>query len=91
MTLATTAVSPVYTYFTVRAESVLAATFFHGSFNGLGVISLVYLTGAGNLLVSPVGVAGVGAALLMLGGCLIHDRFVADESITTGNSLSDWV
>lgn len=91
MTLATTAVSPVYTYFTVRAESVLAATFFHGSFNGLGVISLVYLTGAGNLLVSPVGVAGVGAALLMLGGCLVHDRFVADESITTGNSLSVWV
>lgn len=90
MTLATVAVSPVYTYLTVRAESVLAATFFHGSFNGLGALSLVYLTGAGNLLLSPVGVAGVGAALLVLALCLAHDRLVADESITTGDPLSPW-
>lgn len=90
MTVATVAVSPVYTYLTVRAESVLAAMFFHGSFNGLGAIALVYLTGAGNLLVSPVGVAGVGAALLVTALCVGHDRFVATESITTGRSLSPW-
>lgn len=90
MTLATVAVSPVYTYLTVRAESVLAATFFHGSFNGLGVLSLVYLAGADNLLLSPVGVAGVGAAFLVIALCLAHDRIVADERITTGDPLSPW-
>lgn len=90
MTLATVAVSPIYTYLTVRAESVLAAMFFHGSFNGLGALSLVYLTGAGNLLLSPVGVVGVGAALIVLALCLAHDRIVADESITTGDPLSPW-
>lgn len=91
MTLVTVVVSPVYTYLTVRAKSVLAATFFHGSFNGLGALSLVYLTGAGNLLLSPVGVAGVGAALIVLALCLTHDRLVAEESITTGDSLSPWI
>lgn len=90
MTVATTAVSPVYTYLTVRAESVLAATFFHGSFNGLGALSLVYLTGGGNLLLSAVGVAGVGAALIVLAICLAHDRLIADESITRGQPLSPW-
>ena len=88
MTVATVAVSPVYTYLTVRAESVLAATFFHGSFNGLGALSLVYLTGAGNLLTAPVGLAGVGAAVLLTAVCVAHDRFVAADSVTTGTPLA---
>ena len=83
-------VSPVYTYLTVRARSVLAATFLHGSFNGLGALSLVYLAGGGNLLVSPVGVAGVGAALLATAVCLAHDRYVATTPITTGGPLRPW-
>ena len=87
MTVATVAVSPVYTYLTVRAESVLAATFFHGSFNGLGALSVVYLAGAGNLLTAPVGVAGIGAALVVTSVCVAHDRIVADESVTTGEPL----
>lgn len=90
MTVATVALSPVYTYVTVRAESVLAATFFHGSFNGLGAVALVYLAGAGNLLVSPVGVAGVGAAVLLTGCCIVHDLAIADEAITTGDPLQPW-
>jgi hypothetical protein len=44
--------------------AVLAATFFHGSFNAVGSLSLVYLTGAGNLLTAAVGVAGIGAAVV---------------------------
>jgi membrane protease YdiL (CAAX protease family) len=87
MTGATIAVSPVYTYLTVRADTVLAATFFHGTFNGLGGLSLIYLTGAGNLLVAPVGAAGIGAALLATGLCVVHDRFVADDRITVGAPL----
>ena len=90
MAVATVALSPVYTYLTVRAESVLAATFFHGTFNGFGAMSLVYLTGAGNLLISPVGVAGVGAGLLATTVCVAHDRAVATEQITTGEPLSPW-
>lgn len=87
MTVATVTLSPVYTYLTVRANSVLAATFFHGSFNGMGALALVYLTGAGNLLVSPVGIAGVGAALVAIILCLIHDQFIADKAITSGDPL----
>ena len=90
MTVATVAMAPIYTYLTVRARSVLAATVLHGSFNGIGALSLVYLTGAGELLLSPVGVAGIGAALLVTGLCVVHDRTVAEDSITTGGPLSPW-
>lgn len=90
MTLATVALSPVYTYLTVRARTVLAATLLHGSYNGLGAISIIYLTGAGNLLIAPVGVAGIGGALLAILACVLHDRYVADEPITTGRALTPW-
>jgi uncharacterized protein len=90
MTAATIAMAPIYTYLTVRAQSVLAATLLHGSFNGLGALSLVYLTGAGNLVTAPVGVAGIGAALLVTALCVVHDRLIADEQITTGGALSPW-
>lgn len=90
MTAATVAMSPIYTYLTVRARSVLAATFFHGSFNGLGGLPLVYLTGAGEVAISAVGVAGIGAAILVTVCCVVHDRFVADERVTRGDPLSPW-
>lgn len=90
MTIAMVAISPVYTYLTIRAQTVLAATFFHGTFNGLGALSLVYLTGAGNLLLSAVGVAGIGAAVLFTATCIVHDKHVATDSITTGEPLSPW-
>jgi len=47
MTGWTVAASPLFTYLTVRAKSVLAATLLHGSFNAVASLSLVYLTGAG--------------------------------------------
>jgi uncharacterized protein len=90
MTAVTIAMAPVYTYLTVRAQSVLAATFFHGSFNGLEALSLVYLTGAGNLVTTPVGIAGIGAALLVTAVCVVHDRLIAGEQITSGGALSPW-
>ena len=90
MTAAMVAIAPVYTYLTVRAESILAPIVFHGAFNGLGAMSLVYLTGASNLLIGPVGGVGIAAAVLFTLLCLVHDRFVASNSITTGASLKPW-
>lgn len=84
----TVAASPVFTYVTLRARSVLAPTLLHGTFNAVASLSLVYLTGAGNLLLAPVGVAGIGAALAGTGACVLHDRVAADRPITTGGALA---
>lgn len=90
MTLATTVIAPIYTYVTVRAQSVLAATLLHGSFNGLGALTVVYLAGMGNLVISPVGVVGIGAAGVVIILVLIHDRLIAETPITTGSTLDPW-
>jgi membrane protease YdiL (CAAX protease family) len=90
MTGWTVAASPLFTYLTVRAESVLAATLLHGSFNAVASLSLVYLTGAGTLLVGPVGVAGIGAALLATAACVVHDRYVAVDTVTSGVPVEPW-
>ena len=90
MTGWTVAASPLFTYLTVRARSVLAATLLHGSFNAVASLSLVYLTGAGNLLVGPVGIAGIGAGLLATAACVVHDRYVAGDRVTTGAPLVPW-
>ena len=83
----TVAATPVFTYLTARAESVLAPTLLHGSFNAVASLSLIYLTGGGALLVGPVGVAGIGAGLLATAACVLHDRFVAATPLTTGAPL----
>ncbi|MFD1685931.1 hypothetical protein [Halobellus litoreus] len=77
MTGWTVAASSLFTYLTVRARSVLATTLLRGSFNAVASVYLVYLTGPGNLLVGPVGIAGIGAALLAIAVCAVHDRYVA--------------
>jgi membrane protease YdiL (CAAX protease family) len=89
MTTATVALSPLYTYLSVRAQSVLAATFFHGSFF-LGVFTSVYLADGNELVISPFGVVGIAAALIGTGACVAHDRILADERITTGEPLRPW-
>jgi membrane protease YdiL (CAAX protease family) len=89
LTTATVALSPLYTYLTVRARSVLAATLFHGSFV-LGVFTSVFIADESELLVSQFGVADIGAALLGVAGCVVHDRLLADRRITTGEPLRPW-
>jgi membrane protease YdiL (CAAX protease family) len=89
MTAATVAWSPIYTYLTVRAKSVLAATFFHGSFF-LGVFTTVFLAGGSEFTISPFGVVGIVSALFGIAACVAHDRFLVDEQITTGKPLRPW-
>nr|WP_277347879.1 CPBP family intramembrane glutamic endopeptidase [Haloarcula rubripromontorii] len=84
MTVWTVAGTPVFTYLTVRAQSVLAPTLLHGSFNAVASLSLVSLTGAGALLVGPV---GVGTGLIATGACIVYDRPLAATPLTTGGSL----
>lgn len=63
MTLACLSFSPVYTYLVVRAESVLAAAFLHGVFNGSAGFVIAYAVTEGAVLsefvASPVGAAGI--------------------------------
>ena len=65
ITIACISFSPVYTYLVLKAESVLAAAFLHGVFNGsAGIVIAFAVTDSpalGELVASPVGMAGIVA------------------------------
>ncbi|AQL43119.1 hypothetical protein BV210_10505 [Halorientalis sp. IM1011] len=65
MTAACIAFSPVYTYLTVRAESVIAAALLHGVFNGSAGLVVAYAAtedvAFDQLVANPVGAAGIVA------------------------------
>jgi membrane protease YdiL (CAAX protease family) len=71
MTAATVAFAPLFTYFVVRARSVLAAGFLHGVFNAAGGVVLAYTVAPtavlGELVANPVGIAGITAFALATG------------------------
>jgi len=90
MTLATIVISPIYTYVTVKAKSVLSAAVLHGSFNGIGPLSLVYLTGAENLIIGPVGIAGIGGAFVLLLLFVAYDKMIAEKKIINSEPLNPW-
>ncbi|WP_343161675.1 CPBP family intramembrane glutamic endopeptidase [Natrialba sp. INN-245] len=69
MTLACLAMSPVYTYLTVTARSVLAPSVFHGVFNAFAATMFVFAQGGSELLVNPVG--GVGILVFAVAALLV--------------------
>lgn len=97
MVVACVAFSPVYTYLTVRAESVLAATLLHGVFNGSAGLVVAYAVTDDavlrELVASPVGLAGVlafGLAALGIavsGAPRLGRGFAREES--SGSAVGD--
>jgi membrane protease YdiL (CAAX protease family) len=90
MTVACVSFSPVYTYLVVRAESVIAAALLHGVFNGSAGFVIAYASTddavLGELVASPVGLAGVvafGLAAVVIafsGTPALSGAFASDES-----------
>lgn len=88
MTVACIALSPVYTYLTVRAESVIAAAVLHGVFNGSAGFVLVYAATddpvLAELVANPVGAAGIAAAGLAAVVIAVRGAPTLDRSFAAG-------
>jgi len=76
MTVMTVLLSPLLAYVTIRANSVIAAAIFHGTFNATYGLALVVVQGGDDLTVGVTGVAGFIALLLFNGGLFLYDRQV---------------
>ncbi|RQG94637.1 CPBP family intramembrane glutamic endopeptidase [Natrarchaeobius chitinivorans] len=94
MTAATLTMSPVYTYVTVRARSVLAPTVFHGTFNAFAATMFVFAQGGSELIVNPVGAVGIlvfaaVAVVIAVTGAPDLERDWALEDDATGGPRAD--
>lgn len=81
MVVFTLLLAPVFTYITVRADSVIAAAVMHGTLNGTAGIPLMVLRGGSDLTVGVTGVAGFIVLALVDLGIFVYDRFVSERPL----------
>ncbi len=82
--------SHIFTYFTLRSQTILAPAFLHGSYNSIIPLAFGFLTGINELLFGPTGVIGIIGVLILLLICIIHDSFIAEESVMNKKSMNIW-
>src|SRR5262249_53074594 len=83
MTVMTVLLSPLLGYVTLRANSVLAAAIFHGTFNATAGLALLVVPGGRDLIVGVTGLAGFIVLFLADIGLFIFDRRFPLEAVVT--------
>jgi membrane protease YdiL (CAAX protease family) len=81
MTATTVLLSPMLAYLTIRANSVLAAAIFHGTFNATAGLAIVVIRGGNDLTIGVTGLAGLAVLAVMSCGLFAFDRRVVGEAI----------
>jgi membrane protease YdiL (CAAX protease family) len=81
MTVMTVLLSPILSYVTLRANSVLAAAIFHGTFNATAGLAIMVVEGGNDLTVGVTGLAGFVVLLLADIGLFIFDRYLPREAV----------
>lgn len=81
MTITTVLISPVISYVTLKARTVLAAAIMHGTFNAVFVISIMVVAGGSDLTVGMTGLAGFITLSILIVGLMAYDRWIASEPI----------
>lgn len=81
MTIFCIVLSPLFTYITIKAKSVIAAAIMHGTLNGTAGISIMLIYGGSDLTVGITGLTGIISLLLVVIIFFIYDVFISKEKI----------
>jgi uncharacterized protein len=73
MTAMTVLLAPLFGYVTLKADSVVAAAIFHGSFNGAAALATFGVQGGNDLLIGMSGLAGLIVLLIANVGLAVFD------------------
>jgi len=74
MTVMTTLLSPILSFVTLRANSMLAAAIFHGTFNATAGLAILVVKGGNDLTVGVTGLAGFVVLLFADIGLFLFER-----------------
>jgi membrane protease YdiL (CAAX protease family) len=75
--------SPVITYITIKSKSVITAAVYHGTFNAVAGIGILYISGGNDLTNGVTGIAGFAALLVANIVLYLFDKYVTKENILT--------
>jgi len=81
MVALTVLMSPILSYVTIRARSVIAAAILHGTFNAMAGVALVFVSGGSDLTVGLTGLSGILALILANILLILYDRNIAKYSL----------
>jgi membrane protease YdiL (CAAX protease family) len=81
MTAMTMLLSPLLSYLTIRANSVLAAAIFHGTFNATAGLAILLIRGGNDLTTGVTGLAGLAVLAMINLGLFAFDRWVEGEPV----------
>jgi membrane protease YdiL (CAAX protease family) len=76
MSAMTVLLSPLLSYLTIRSNSVIAATIFHGTFNATAGLAIVVIRGGDDVTTGVTGLAGLIVLAVMNFGLFAFDRWV---------------
>jgi membrane protease YdiL (CAAX protease family) len=82
MTAITVLLSPLLSYLTIRANSVIAAAIFHGTFNATAGLAIVVIRGGNDLTTGVTGLAGLTVLAVVNFGLFALGRWVKGEPIS---------
>jgi membrane protease YdiL (CAAX protease family) len=86
VTVLTLLMAPLFSYICLKADSVVAAAIFHGTFNALAPLGTMGLEGGNDLLVGVTGLAGFLVLLAANIGLVAFDGWFGGKAITRGFS-----
>ena len=84
MTVETMLQAPLFAYVCLKANSVIAAAIFHGTYNGVSVLANIGLDGGNDLLVGSTGLASFIVLVAANLGLVVFDRWFGGRAITRG-------
>lgn len=90
MTIWCILLTPLFLYFTVKAESVIAAAIMHGTLNATAGIAIMVIDGGNDLTVGITGLAGFISLIVVLFVLIIYDNKLSKEKIMT-NKISNYL
>ncbi len=71
----------IFTYITIKAQSVIAASILHGTFNAVAGLAIMKLDPVHDLITGITGLAGFICLAILIGLLYFFDRFISKEHI----------
>ena len=81
MTILCLLLTPTLIYIVLKSKSTITAGIYHGTFNAIAGISLLYVVGGNDLTNSTTGLAGFIVIAIVTLGFMLYDRYVTKEKI----------
>jgi membrane protease YdiL (CAAX protease family) len=75
--------TPTMIYIVIKSKSVITAAIFHGTFNAIAGITILYIVGGNDITNEATGIAGFLALLLVNFAFYLFDKYVTKENIFT--------